>query len=80
MRIEAHDKLGKPIKADITRIVIFDDFGNPIALALQLQPNWTFVAHCRDAEFKDALGAFGIDKVLIVDTIEPHNLKPLQLK
>lgn len=80
MRIEAHDRLGNPIVADVTRVVIYDDFNQPVAVALKHGHGWIYVGHCRDPEFFDMLQSMGIKATYIVDTIDPSKLKPLKLK
>jgi hypothetical protein len=68
MTIEIHDHLGNPLKIDATRVLILDDHGNPVALAVQVQPG-----HCRilragpapagDADFSQQLRIHGISRL-----------------
>ena len=80
MRIEGHDKLGNPIKVDLTRLVIYDDFDNPVAVAVKYSHGFLYVGHIRDPEFQDYLHLLGIDKTVIVNTIDTNKLQTLKLK
>lgn len=77
MRIEAHNHLGEPINTKITRIVIYDNYDNPIGLAIEHQHNWVYIGHARDPEFREYLKAIGIEKTCIVDVLDLKKLKPL---
>lgn len=75
MRIEAHNSLGKPIVADITRLLVCDDFGNPMAVAVDIGSGGMVVAvndddPARAEEFRRILQAFGIQRTAIVKTFE----------
>ena len=78
MRIEAHNCLGQLINADVTRVVVYDDHNNPVALAIKHRQDWIYVGHIRDPEFFDYLRALGIDKTVIVDILDPKQLPPLR--
>lgn len=64
MRIVAHDKLGKIIEQEITRVVIYDDNDNPISLAIKYGNNLCHTSHVDDEEFVRMLGMFGVDKIV----------------
>lgn len=78
MRIEAHDRLGKPINTEITRLVVYDDFDHPVAVAIKHRQGWIYVGHLRDPEFFDYLHNLGIDKTYVVDVINPKNLPSIK--
>ena len=78
MRIEAHNKLGQPIVADITRVVVYDDYDNPISVAVKQDEGWIYVGHCRDPEFNDFLSGMGIDITYIVEELDIKKIKPIK--
>lgn len=80
MRIEAHDRLGKPVKTDVTRVVVYDDFDNPVLLAVKLHDHWIYAAHVRDPEFNEMLEMLGIHKTVVIDVIDPKRLVPPPLR
>ncbi len=83
MRIEAHNAFGKPIIAQVTRVVIYDDLDNPIAVALD-PGNGMVIAEVltdpaedpvRAEEFRRILAAFGITRTVMVKTIQQTPLE-----
>lgn len=74
MRIEAHDHLGKPIKANVTRVVIYDDYDNPVAIAMKYGQGCIYAGHTGDAEFQRVIKLLGIDKVLLIETLNAKEL------
>ena len=68
MKLVAHDRLGKVISQDITRFVLYDDHGNPVACALSYAPGHIHVCHLRDQEFDNVLYLLGVrDDTLVID-------------
>lgn len=80
MRIEAHDKLGKLLNAEVTRVVVYDDVDNPVLLAIKLHNHWIYAAHVRDPEFNEMLNMLGINKTVIVDTVDTKQIRPISLR
>lgn len=78
MRIEAHNRFGQPLSAEVTRVVIYNDYDLPVAVAVKQEHGWIYVAHCRDAEFFDYLSNMGIKTSYQVDTLDVKKLKPLK--
>jgi hypothetical protein len=78
MRIEAFDRFLRPISSEVTRVVIYDDFDNPVAVAVKHEPGWIYVAHCKDPEFFDFLEGLGIQANYKVDSLDLKNLKKLK--
>lgn len=72
MHIEAHDHLGRPVKIPVTRVVVFDDKGNPVMFAMQQQPGHITLGRVEDEDFNDNLHMLGIDKTVIVETLDPR--------
>lgn len=61
MRIEAFDRLGDPLKADVSRVVVYDDHDHPIAVAFRYQP---------DLCYASSFGAPGFDGLLALMNIK----------
>lgn len=80
MRIEAHNKLGQPIVAEVTRLVVYNDFDQPVAVALKIDESWIYVGHCRDPEFFDFLKTMGISATYVVDTLDTSKLEKLAVR
>lgn len=80
MRIEAHNKLGQPISAEVTRVVIYNDFNQPVAVAVKIEHGWIYTAHCKDPEFFDFLKAMGIDATYVVETLNTKDLPKIDIR
>ncbi len=69
MILEIHNNLKEPQRINCTRIVIRDNFNNPIAVAVEMKPNLITVAHINDSNFHELLGVLGVsDSVLVIPT------------
>lgn len=65
MKIETHNKLREAKKFSATRVLIKDDFGNPLALVVQNSPEHvTFLTRNQEG-FAEALRYFGLDCTVI---------------
>jgi hypothetical protein len=73
MRLEAHSRFGPPVVIEVTRLVIRDEHGNTVALAVQMDAGWVFVSHAGDPEFNHALATMGLDRAEVV-TANPATL------
>jgi len=78
MRIIAHNNMGKPQVIEATRLVIEDDLGNPVCVAMQFgppgQPGGIIIENADAENWNDILRQLGINKTVIVTDI---NQKPL---
>jgi len=73
MRVVLHDRLRKPQKLDATRIIVEDNFGNPIGVFLEVEPGHVIAEIADNQEkFTALLRRLGINKTLIVDTLKPN--------
>jgi len=70
MRIEAHNAFGKPIKQEITRVVVYDDLDNPILVAMKYAQGMCYAGRVGDTEFQKVLAMLGINKTVIVDNLD----------
>jgi len=67
--IEAYDNVsGKTVRMNVSQLVVYDQYGNPLALAALCGPA-TYVGHFRDKDFSKALSALGIHKTVIVEPL-----------
>ena len=73
MFLELHDGFHSPMRVPATRVVIYDDYGNPLGVFLQRQPGEIV---CETATTKDTrklrrlLAELGINRTILVDTAE----------
>jgi ribosomal protein L16/L10AE len=72
MNVVTHDRFSKPTRIRATRVVIEDDYGNPIGVFVQVEPNHV-IAEIADNEekFNALLRNLGINKTLVVDKLSP---------
>lgn len=57
------------VVVDVSRLVVKDDHGNPIGLAVAHTENQTFIAHTADDDFETLLDALGLKAATIVRRI-----------
>jgi len=70
MHVETHDKLGDLKQFQCSRIVIRDNLGNPIAVALQQSPEHIFIIHAAEEGFAQALANMGIKNTTLVHRVD----------
>lgn len=70
MRIEAHDRLGRPVILQVTRLVVYDAQNNPVAATVELGPNHCWTGHWEDSEFADMLRLLGINRTTLVTYLD----------
>jgi hypothetical protein len=66
VQLELHDRLGQPIRLDCTRVVLRDDLGNPVMVALKVAQGVIYCSKAGDKDFLSILKEFGISDTLIV--------------
>ena len=66
MKIEFHNRLGSPQRVNVTRVVVYDRFDNPIVLAVEVDEDTIIAATAENSEFNDLLTNLGINKTVIV--------------
>jgi hypothetical protein len=71
MQVITHDKLERPHRVKATRIIVEDDFGNPIGVFIQVDSTHV-IAEIADNEerFNALLRQLGVNKTLVVDTVK----------
>jgi hypothetical protein len=72
--VEIHDHLGKPVRIKATRVVVYDDFGNPLSMTLSRGPNWAQSAHAGDDNFEALLEELGIRRTVVVTEFDAGRL------
>ena len=77
MRIVTHDRLYDPITLTGTRVVVYDDLGNPIALVVELSKGHFVASTAGDSSFKEILRDLGITQTVLVDVYKANELPKL---
>lgn len=72
MQLKAVQTLGGDtiVKDDLTLVVISDRHGNPLAVACELSPGMYEVSKVGDPDFAAALKMLGVDKTVVVTTVQ----------
>lgn len=79
MYIEIHNALGKPQRIEVTRVVTYDRFGNPIALAVEVMPDTIEAETLRNpGEFHELLRSLGITKTVVVTDVPQLDLRQVR--
>ncbi len=74
MRVKLHNGLSKPQVIEATSVVVEDDFGNPLVMAVELEAHSYVFAKLGDAEFDPLLRQLGINKTVVINEVQS---KPL---
>lgn len=77
MYVELHDRLNRVMRLPVSRVVVYDLFDNPIALAINMEGAHYIVAKATDKSFKSILKSLGIDKTVVIESFDSDNLKAL---
>lgn len=80
MQIESHAKLGRPEKRPATRVVVYDDFGNPIGVFIQVTPTNVYMSYKGHKDFESALAGLGIRDTTILTVVKSADLPPLRVE
>ena len=81
MIVEVHDQFKGAVRIPATRVVVYDDFENPIAVVIKVAEGHHLAAHAggNKQAFLDVLKMIGIDRALIIDEIDTRELPRLRL-
>lgn len=74
MRVELHDRLGKPLNVPASRVVVYDEHDNPIVFAVQYAPDHVRTFRAGDPDFEEQLTHHGITRTVIVSRFDPKAL------
>lgn len=66
MRVELYDRLGKPISAEATRVVVYDDFDRPVCVSISYQPGHIRNFRVEDDDFPEQLAMAGVDRTKVI--------------
>jgi len=77
MRVELHDGLRDAYNLQATRVVVYDEYDNPIAAIVKIEDGRHIAVTASNKQFQSFLKALGINKTLIVQHIDPSNLPSL---
>lgn len=79
MYIVVHDRLGRPQRIEVTRAVLYDDAGNPLALGVSHSKSGNieqcFVSIAGEADFNQCLRNLGIDRTVVVEDLAQTPLR-----
>ena len=78
MQVELHDQFKQTTSMPASRVVVYDDYGNPIAAVIQIDDGQYVATTVSQKQFQNILKAMGITKTLVVEHIDPQRLKPLE--
>jgi|GEM_PF-3488101 len=66
MRIEFHNGLTQPTSAEVTRVVVYDMYNNPVSLAVEIDNGVIITSTAEHPDFNTLLQSMGINKTVIV--------------
>jgi len=71
MKVEMHNKLGRPQTVEASRVVIYDCYDNPIMICMEYDPQGGYLySTADDPQFNNYLRQLGIDKTVVVSDIQ----------
>jgi hypothetical protein len=80
MKIQVHNGLQSPQELEVTRVVIFDKYGNPVALAVEIESDIIIAETASNtAEFQGLLRSLGINKTLIVHDVKQRAIPEIDI-
>jgi hypothetical protein len=78
MRVEIHDNLKGAISIPASRVVVYDSFDNPLAVVINVDGQHYMAATVtQKPAFEKILKALGINKTVVVNTLDTTKLKQL---
>jgi hypothetical protein len=77
MRVELHDELKHSQSLSASRVIVYDDYDNPIAVVMKIAGGQYVASTITQKQFPKILQAMGITKTTIVEHIDPKRLPPL---
>ncbi len=80
MQIESHNRLTHPDRRPATRVVVYDDFNNPIAVFVQAAVGNVFMSFKGQKDFESALLNLGIRDTSVVTVVQAKDLPELRIE
>jgi hypothetical protein len=77
MRVELHDGMKGAVNIPATRVVVYDQYDNPIAVVVHIEGGQYVAATVTQGSFHKILKALGINKTVVVERLDPRKLKSL---
>lgn len=74
MRVELHDKFSEPLKVSATRLVVYDDYYQPVAFIIQTSANSMRICTAKDEDFNYQLKQHGFDSTVVVNRMDFQKL------
>lgn len=74
MQVELHNGFKNPLVLQATRLLVVDDFGNPVAFAVQFAPGHVRTGHVGEDDFNEQLQMHGFNVSVIVSRVDPKEL------
>lgn len=71
MRVETHNKLQSPTSIEATRVLVRDQYGNPILAAIEGAAGEISIMTVGDPNFEDLLAHFGLLATEVVPATAP---------
>lgn len=78
MYIEVHDQLGHVVRMKVTRVIAFDDAGNPLSVAVEWQPGAHFLSQVDQPDFNQVLHNLGLNKTVVCTDLDPVPIQEIQ--
>lgn len=78
MKLLIHRGLRDAQVIEATRVIVEDDHGNPVALALEFAPNEILAVTADSPEFNNVLEGMGIKKTVIVTDVPQTSLRDIR--
>lgn len=80
MKIQIHNGLREPQTLEVTRVVVLDQFDNPIVLAVEVDQGVILTESAsNEANFNAMLRSLGINKTVLVHGVQEKRLPTIQV-
>jgi len=82
MKLLIHRNLREPQEIEATRVVVLDQFDNPVALAVEVEEGVIIAetaAEGNEVEFNQILRSLGINKTVIVTDVKQRPLSEIEI-
>ena len=80
MKLQIHRSLRDVVTLEATRVVVEDNHGNPIALALEFAPGQILATTADSPDFNQVLAGLGIRKTVLVQDVQQTPLDQVKFK
>lgn len=80
MKIEVHNGLTNPQTLNVTRVVVLDQFGNPVVVAVEISDGIILAETAENpGPFNAMLRNLGINKTVVVHTAQERPLPTIHI-